>query len=78
MFIQSTQDKVFSCFLFTVLFTIMSIISSTSLKLHMGLVRFFDKICLHKFIGGYPFFYFYCAGMLQQNHLGTKTNVFSR
>ena len=66
--IQSTQDKVFSCLLFTVLFTIISIISSTILKLHMGLVLFLDQIWSHKFIGGYSFFYFYCAGMLQQNN----------
>ena len=36
IFIQSGQDKVFSCLLFTVLFTIISIISSTILKLRMG------------------------------------------
>ena len=58
----------FSCLLFTVMYTIISIISSTILKLHMGLVHFLDKICSHEFIGGYPFFYFYCAGMLKQNH----------
>ena len=58
----------FSCLLFTVLSTIISIISSTILKLYMGLVRFLDKICLHEFIRGYPIFYFYCAGMLKQNH----------
>ena len=34
----------------------------------MGLVLFLDKIRSHEFIGGYPFFYFYCAGMLTQNH----------
>ena len=68
IFIQSAQDKVFSCLLFTVLYTIISIISSTILKLHMGLVLVLDKICSHVFIGGYPFFYFYCAGMLKQNH----------
>ena len=68
IFIQSAQDKVFSCLLFTVLFTIISIISSTILKLHIGLVLFLDKICLHEFIGGYPFFYAYCADMLKQNH----------
>ena len=58
----------FSCLLFTVLFTIISIISSTILKLHMGLVPFLDKICSHEFIGGCPFFYVCCAGMLKQNH----------
>ena len=57
-----------SCLLFTVLFTIIYIISFTILKLHMGLVLFLDKICLPKFIRGYPFFYVYCAGMLKQNH----------
>ena len=50
------------------MYTIISIIGSTILKLHMGLVLFLDKICSHEFIGGYPFFYFYCAGMLKQNH----------
>ena len=58
----------FSYLLFTVLYTIISIISSTILKLHMGLVLFLDKMCSHEFIGGYPFFYFYCAGMSKQNH----------
>ena len=58
----------FSCLLFTVLLTIISIISSTILKLHMGLVLFLDKIRSHEFIGRYPFFCFYCAGMLKQNH----------
>ena len=50
------------------MFTIISIISSTILKLHMGLVIFLDKIRLCEFIGGYPFFYYYCAGILKQNH----------
>ena len=58
----------FSCLLFTVLFTIISIIISTILKLHMGLVLFLDKICSHKFKEGYLLFYFYCAGMVRQNH----------
>ena len=40
----------FSCLLFTVLFTIISIISSMILKLHMGLVLFLDKIRSHEFI----------------------------
>ena len=52
IFIQSAQDKVFSCLLFTVLFTIISIISSTILKWHMVLVLFLDKIRSHEFIGG--------------------------
>ena len=34
----------------------------------MGLVLFLDIICLYEFIGGHPFFYYYCAGMLEQNH----------
>ena len=34
----------------------------------MGLVLFLDAIYSHKFIGEYPFFYFYCGGMLKQNH----------
>ena len=38
------------------------------LKFHMGLVLFVDKIRLHELIRGYPSFYFYCAGMLKQNH----------
>ena len=58
----------FSCVLFTVLFTIISIISSMILKLHMGLVLYLDIICSQEFIGWYPFFYFYCAGMPEQNH----------
>ena len=58
----------FSCSLFTVMYTIISIISFTILKLHMGLVLFLDQICSHEFIGGYPFFYLHCAGMLKQNH----------
>ena len=58
----------FSCLLFIVLFTIISIIGFTILKLHMGLVPFLGKVCSHEFIGGYPFFYVYCAGMLKQNH----------
>ena len=58
----------FSCLLFTVLFAIISIMSFTILKLHMGLVLFLDKICSHEFIRGYSFFYVYCAGMLKQNH----------
>ena len=59
----------FSCLLLTVLFTIISIISSTFLKLHMGLVLFLDEIVRNLFISGYSFFYFYCAGILKQNHL---------
>ena len=62
----------FSCLLFTVMYTIISIISSTILKLHMRLVLFLDKICSHEFIGGYPFFYFHCAGMSKQNHLAQR------
>ena len=58
----------FSCLLFTVLFTIISIISFTILKLHMGLVLFLDQIYTCEFIRGYPFFDVYCAGMLKQNH----------
>ena len=57
-----------SCLLFTVMYTIISIISSTILKLHMGLVFFLDRICSPEFITGYPFFYFHCAGMLKQNY----------
>ena len=68
IFIQSAQNNWFSCLLFTVLFTIISIISVTILKLHMGLVLFLDKICSREFIRGYPFFYVYCAGILKQNH----------
>ena len=58
----------FSCLLFTVMYTIISIISSMILKLHMWLVLFLDKILSHEFIRGYPFLYFYCAGILKQNH----------
>ena len=58
----------FSWLLFTVLFTIISIISYTILMLHMGLVLFLDKICSCEFIRWYPFFYFCCAGVLKQNH----------
>ena len=58
----------FSCSLFTVMYTIIYIFSSTILKLHMGLVFFLNKICSHEFIGGYPFFYFYCASLLERNH----------
>ena len=68
IFIQSAQNNVFSCLLFTVLFTIISIISVTILKLHMGLVLFLNKICSHELIRGYPIFYVSCAGMLKQNH----------
>ena len=62
----------FSCLLFTVLFTFISIISFTILKLHMGLVLFLDKICSSEFIRGYQFFYVYCAGMLKQNQWEQK------
>ena len=62
----------FSCLLFTVMYTIISIISFTILKLHMGLVLFLDNICSQEFIGGYPFFYFHCAGVLKQNHWGQR------
>ena len=34
----------------------------------MRLVLFLVIICSLKFIGRYPFFYFYCAGMSKQNH----------
>ena len=68
IFIQSAQNNGFSCLFFTVLFTIIYIISVTILKLHMGLVLFLDKIYSREFIRGYPFFYVYCAGMLKQNH----------
>ena len=61
--IQSTQDKGFSCLLFTVLLIIISIMSSMILNLHIGLVIFLDTICSHECIGGCSFFYFYCAGM---------------
>ena len=50
------------------LFTIVSTISSMILKFRMGLVLFLDKIRSHEFIGGYPFFYFYCAHVSKQNH----------
>ena len=72
--IQSTQDKIFSCLLTTVLFTIISIIMSTILKLHVGLLGFFflGIICLHEFMGGYPFFSFCCGGMSKQNHREEK------
>ena len=33
-----------------------------------GWFFFLIKICSHEFIRGYPFFYFYCAGMLKKNH----------
>ena len=62
----------FSCLLFTVLFTIISIISFTILKLHMGSVLSLDKICSCEFIRGCPFFYVYCAGMLKQNNWEQK------
>ena len=65
-----------SCLLCTVLFTIISIISFTILKLHMGLVLFLDKICSCEFIRGYPFFYVYCAGMLKQNHWELRSMCF--
>ena len=68
----------FSCLLFTVLFTIISIISSTILKLHIWLVLFLDKIRLHKFIGGYPFFYFLLCRYVEVEPLRIKTNVFSK
>ena len=54
------------------LLTIVSIISSMILKLNMGFVIFLDIICLHRFIRGYPFFYFYCAGMWKHNHWKQK------
>ena len=41
---QSTLDKASSCLLFTVLFTIISLISSTILKLKNGLILFLGKI----------------------------------
>ena len=66
--IQSTQDKGFSCLLCTALFTFLSIMSSMVLKLHMAVAIFLDIICSHEFIRGYPFFYFYCAGMSKHNH----------
>ena len=65
---QSAKNKVFSCLLLIVLFSIISIISFTILKLPMGLVLFLDKICSHEFVRGYQFFHVYCAGMLKQNH----------
>ena len=40
--IESTQDKLFSSLLFNVLFTIIPIMSSMILKLHMRLVIFVD------------------------------------
>ena len=45
-----------------------SIISVTILKWHIGLVLFLDNIYSREFIRGYPFFYVYCAGILNQNH----------
>ena len=41
----AAQNNMLSCLLCTVLFTIISMISFTILKLHMGLVLFLDKIC---------------------------------
>ena len=58
----------FSCLLFTALFTIIYIISSAILNLRMGLVLILDKICSLEFIGGYPFCSFYRAGMSKENH----------
>ena len=69
----------FSCLLFTVLFTIISIISSTILKLHMELgFFFFIKIRSHEFIGGYPFLLLLVCRYVEAEPLGTKTNVFSK
>ena len=50
------------------LFTITFFMSSTILKLRMGLVIFLNIICSHEFIVGYPFFYFCCAGIKKQKH----------
>ena len=75
---QNAQNKVFSCLLFTVLFTIISIINSTILKLHIGLVLFLDKICSHEFVRGYPFFYVLLCRYVEAEPLGTKTNVFRK
>ena len=58
----------FSCLLLTVLFAIISTISSKILKLRMRLVLFLDIICSHEFTGWYPFLYFCCVCMPKQNH----------
>ena len=62
------HDTVFSCFLLTVLLTIIYIMSSMILKLAIWVVIFLNIICSREFIGGCPFFYFYCAYMSKQNH----------
>ena len=67
MFIQSAQDEEFSFILFTLLFTIISIISSKILKLYMGLVLFLDKIRSHEFIR-----------CVESEPLGREINVFSK
>ena len=69
----------FSCLLFTVRFTIISIIISTILKLHMRLVLFLDKIRSHEFIGGWvPILLILLCRYVEAEPLGTKTNVFSK
>ena len=70
--IQSIKDKVFNCLLFTVLFTIISIMSSMILKLHMGLVIFLDMICSPEFIKGFPFF-FSIVQVCRSITIGNKT-----
>ena len=68
IFIQIAQDKLFRDLLFTVLYTIISIVRYMILKLHVELVLFLDKTCLHEFMGGHPYFYFYCTATLKKNH----------
>ena len=68
----------FGCLLFTVLFTVIFVISSTILKLHMGLVLFLDIICSHEFIGGYTHSFISIVQVFHAESLETKTNVPSK
>ena len=67
---QTSQDKVCSCLLLTVLFAIMYLMNSTILKLHTGLIIFLNIICSQEFVRGYLFFHSIVhTCMLKQNHL---------
>ena len=72
-----------SCLLFTVLYTIISIISSTILKSHMGLVLSLDNFFFFFFFLArvhrrVPVLLFLLCRYVEAEPLGTNTNVLNK
>ena len=68
----------FSCLLFTVMYTMISIISFTILILYMGLVLFLDKNLFARVHRRVPVLLFLLCRYVEAEPLGTKTKVLSK